>query len=1700
MDRRCSPSAWRPDLRLICQAFESQAERSPGLPAVSFEGSALSFSELNARSNRLAHHLRRLGVGPEVLVGLAVERSLEMVVGVLGVLKAGGAYVALDPGYPAARLRFMLEDAEPPVLLSQARFAASLASYGAAQQVLLDEDWARIAAEPATNPAPIAGPDNLAYLMYTSGSTGQPKGVQVLHRGLTNFAGEAIRVMEVGPGSRVLQLASLSFDASVLEMLLAMLTGSTLHLVPQQALLSGESLERVLREQRITTLAIPPSLLHTVPFRGEPGADYPDLASIVVGGEACPAATANRWGPGRCFLNAYAPTEATIFVTAERCRGGHVEAPTLGATIRGAELLLLGSRMEPVDAGQVGEIYLGGPCLARGYHRRPALTAERFLPHPSSPEPGARLYRTADLARWVEQPDGGRQPSFAGRSDHQVKVRGVRIELGEIEAALGQHPAVHQVAVLARSAAAPGACGAAPGDQRLVAYFVPKAGAEVPPARELRQFLAARLPAAMVPTAYVRLSAMPITPTGKADREALPPPTDPRAALSSAYRPPRTSTEQALAALWCELLGLEQVGIEDSLFELGGHSLSVAQILARVRRDFAIEVPLGSLFESPTVAALGAAVDAARAQGTAAAASAIPRADRSRPLPLTFPQEQVWFLNRLAPDSIAYAFQFTVRWRGNFVPAIYHRALAEIIRRHEVLRTGFVAVAGHPVQQIHPPFRPRVPVVDLSDLAAAAREPAALAAVRRAVGRPFDPARPPLVAWTHLRLAASDHLTVQVEHHYVHDGWSLAVFVAELKALYLAFAAGEPSPLPELAIQFADYAAWQRDLAARGGLDAQLAWWKERLAHPTQLALPADRPRPKQPSHRGEILRVDLPSELYTDLQASSRRQGLTLFVTSLTAFFVLLHRYSGQRDLLLGSGLANRRFKETEALLGMLVNTVVLRADLGGNPRFGDLAAQVRSMVLGAQEHQDLPFERLVEELAPDRDRSRNPLFQVMFSFHDSPVPDLLLPGLSGELFERHNGSAKVDLNVVVKPQREMRLGGGEARGEMTMVWELSLDLFDLSTIERMWGHYRELLRAVVREPQAPIGSLAMLSGPERQALAAWSGRGASPRSLPVPLVPVQEQVARRAAAAPDAVAVSGGGCALSFGELAAAADRVAHRLHGLGVGREAVVAVLAGRTPEMIAALLGVLEAGAAYLPLDPAYPPDRLAFMLADSRAAALLAEPEAYLGFALGGTPVVWLEAEAAEPPPAAGAFPPAPVEEEGLAYVIYTSGSTGRPKGVAVPHRGLANLVAWHGSAYGVTAVDRATQVASPAFDAAVWEVWPYLAAGASLHLPADELRASPPRLLSWLAAEGITLCFLPTPLAEAVLEEGARAGWPAGLALRAMLTGGDRLHRAPARELPFALVNHYGPTESSVVATAETVVAGAPGAPPIGLPIAGLEARVLDRYGNEQPVGVPGELFVAGAGLARGYLGRPGLTAERFLPHAGGSAGGRWYSTGDLVRRRADGALAFLGRLDHQVKVRGFRVELGEIEQVLTAHPAVREAVVTAVEGAMAGGSPSTRLVGYVTLRQPGTTPAALSLYLRQRLPEHMVPAAWSILPALPLTASGKLDREALPAPEAVDEETAYLAPATAAEELLATLFAEVLGVERVGTRDNFFKLGGHSLAATRLLARVYDALGVEVPLAAVFDTPTVEGLAGVVERVLLDEMGLPDEAGELVA
>jgi amino acid adenylation domain-containing protein len=1637
--------------------FAVHVLRAPESDAIVFGAERLTYTELDRRSNRLAHHLIGLGVEPGALVGVCLERSAELIVSLLAVVKAGAAYLPLDPGYPAERLRWMLADSGAKVVISRAMLEGLESGCDA--------------------PLPERGSAlDLAYVMYTSGSTGLPKGVAIPHRGIVRLV-VGTDYLSLGPDDRMLQASTPSFDASTFEIWGALLNGACLVGLPREVTLSPRELAAALRRERITALLLTTALFHQV-VREVPGA-FRTVRQAFLGGEAADPHLLREvlahGAPGR-LVNLYGPTESTVVATAQEVKN----------VPEGAASVPIGRAIANTEAHEVdGELLVGGDGLARGYWNRPDVTAERFVPNPFAgpADAGSRLYRTGDLVAARE--DGAFD--FLGRLDQQVKIRGFRIEPGEIEGALAAHPAVRQACVDVRRDAA--------GEKRLVAWAVAGSAGGIDRA-ELRRFLSERLPAHMVPSAVVLLDTLPLTPNGKLDRAALPDPDRESAGLEE-HVAPRTAMEERLSGLFRELLNVERPGVHDDFFALGGHSLLAGRLISRVRAELGIELPLRDVYEASTVAGLA---ERAALAGRAERPPIAP-ADRGRPIPLSFQQERVWFLNELSPGgNIAYNFQATIRLRGPLDPGVLAATLTEIVRRHEVFRTRFPAVDGSPVQEPLPPFPIRLPVADLSALPAGKAEEEAEALVRLEMRQPFDLLEVPLVRWLLIVHAPEDHTLVQVEHHFVHDGWSFARMLLEIRELYPALAGGRPSPLPEPELQYADFAAWQRSWMQGEVLRRHVDHWVGVLAGaPAYLDLPADRPRPPVQSFRGALVRIAMDPALGHRVRAFARERGATLYTSMLAGFSLLMHRLSGQDDLVVGTAAADRPVAELEPMIGMMVNTLPLRVRFAGSPTFAELAAQAQAVALDAYGWQDVPLERVLEALAPVRDPSRNPLFQVMFSFHDSPVPDLDFCGLHGEVTYRHNGSAKNDLNIIGIPRAEQRVGR-EARPEddvILLMWEYAADLFDEATMLRMVGQYQRLLSAALDEPDRCADELPLLTAEEaRQVLVEWN-------RTEIPLetgLCVHERVARRAEEAPDALAVD----SLTYGELVRRARNLACQLVRLGVEPESRVGVFAERSPEMVTGLLAVLNAGGAYLPIDPAYPPDRIAFVLDDARAPVLLTTSALAGRVPVYGGRVLLLDEDLMEEIPGAGPLPE--VDPGQLAYVIYTSGSTGRPKGVQIEHRSLLNLVEWHQREYSVGPADRATLVASPGFDASVWEIWPYLTAGASLHVPPEEVRSEPGALAEWLVRERITISFLPTPLAEAVLEEpltplaplshrtpaqpgegGTRKPTGRGRpspgggecdgrgdggegSLRFLLTGGDALHRGADDSAPFELVNHYGPTENTVVATATLVARGAR-RPPIGRPISNVRVYVLDPRLQPQPAGVPGELFVGGASLARGYLDRPELTAQRFVPDPF-SAGGRLYRTGDRVRHLPDGSLDFLGRVDLQVKVRGFRIELGEIEAALLEHPEVREAAVVARDEPL-------RLVAYVAADRP--LGDELRELISARVPLYMVPSAFVVLPELPVGAHGKIDRAGLPAPEM--EKEAAVAPRTPLERQLAAIWEELLPGGAVGVHDGFFERGGHSLLATRLLARVSRELGAEVPLGRFLQAPTVAELARRVEE-----------------
>ncbi len=1172
--------------KCIHQLFEEQVERTPDKVAVAFDGQHLTYAQLNARANRLAHHLQALGVRPEVPVAICMARCLEMVVGLLGILKAGGAYVPLDPAHPEERLSFMMQDARAAVLLTRGEVSARVPEHGI-QVVDLESDWDAIAAQSEENPSAGATPANLAYILYTSGSTGQPKGVMVEHRGLCNTIDWLIRTLAPSVADRCLLKTPITFDAAGREFFPTLLTGGTLVIAEPDGHRDSRYLAETIRSEQISIFHCVPSLLQFLVE--EPAFDGSlALRAVMCGGEALPAQLVTRFQrrSKAALYNVYGPTETIIDSTYWLCDAadGRSSIP-IGRPIPNARIYILNGALRPVPLGVAGNMYIGGVSLARGYLNRPDLTAEKFIPDPFSAEPGARLYKTGDLARYL--PDGNIE--FLGRGDHQVKIRGFRIELEEIESTLRRHPAVREAVVLAREDA--------PGEKRLVAYAVAEAGPD-----ELRRFLKDNLPDHMVPAAFVPLDALPLLSNGKIDRRALPAPDRTRPELDKAFVAPRTATEDLVAGIWAQLLDIERVGIHDNFFDLGGHSLLATQAISRMREAFQVEIPLRRLFEVPTVAGLAESIEAARRAGQNLSTPPILPVPRTGDLTLSFAQQRLWFFDQLAPGLPAYNLPAAVRLEGRLNLAALEQSLNEIVKRHESLRTIFREVDGGPAQVIAPSLTIELPVVDLRQLPAREREAEVRRLVTAEAQLPFDLAQGPLVRGTVLRLGEEEHVGLLTMHHIVSDGWSAGILVREMATLYVAFCAGGSSPLPSLPIQYADFAHWQRQWLQGDVLETQIAYWKERLAGaPTFIDLPTDHPRPVLQNFRGAHQSLVLSGHLQEGLKALSRQEGTTQFMTLLAAFKVLLWRYTSQDDLIVGTPIANRNRLETEGLIGFFVNALVLRTDLSGNPSFRDLLRQVREVCLGAYAHQDLPFDRLVEELHVKRELNRNPLFQVMFALHDVSLRAVELAGLTMSPVEGDSETAHFDLTLQIV----------DSGHELTALLVYDTDLFEADTIARMLGNFQTLLDAIVADPERRLSDLPLLTAIERQQLLVeWNGAKTDhPRDVCVHRL-FEAQVERT----PDAVAVVFEAERLTYAELNRRANRLAHRLRALGVGRDVPVAICLERSLEMVIGLLGILKAGGAYMPLDPAYPQERLAFMLKDAAAPILLTREKLAAGWA------------------------------------------------------------------------------------------------------------------------------------------------------------------------------------------------------------------------------------------------------------------------------------------------------------------------------------------------------------------------------------------------------------------------------------------------------------------------------------------------------
>ncbi|HEX5081472.1 MAG TPA: amino acid adenylation domain-containing protein, partial [Blastocatellia bacterium] len=1669
----------------VHQLFERQVSNTPSQPAVISETEQLTYAELNARSNQLAHHLMALGVGPETCVGVCLERSPLMLVGLFGALKAGGAYVPLDPRYPAERLSFMLADSQVKVLITQRTLAENLPT-ASIPTVLLDDDWAAIAGRCASDPPCQTGPDNIAYVIYTSGSTGTPKGVAVRQAGLVNYVTMMIESLGLGPGHRFLQFASLSFDASAVQIYPTLLSGATLvtHRAPGE--IPNLDLLRYCEMKGVTVIDLPAG--HWSQWIDELATRrlllQDQFQIFMTGGDRTSPERLRQWAElaqdNALFVSSYGPTEATIgatifTTTRDEVLSNRVERITMGRPLGNTRIYVLDTRWwSETPIGVPGELFIGGAGVARNYYNAPELTAEKFIPDPFSSLAGDRLYRTGDLARFLP----GGELEFLGRIDQQVKIRGLRVEPGEVEAALNAHPAVRQGVVLALADEN--------GEKRLTAYLM----INTEPAltvNSLRQFLKGYLPEHSIPTSFIVLDSMPLSLNGKVDRKRLSDVTQTSLGSMNDHAPPRTPLEESLAAIWRDVLKTQKLGVHDSFFALGGHSLIATQLVSRIRDVFRAEISLQDLFLHPTVAELGAKLQKALQDGGKCELPPLKREPRGDFTPLSYAQERLWFIERMEGGTPIFNLIGVIDLTGELHVAALEGSLNEVIRRHESLRSRFDEVDGVPAQIVMDERPIKLEMVDLADTPREERESVRRGFAQAEAAQPFDLTHEPLLRAKLLRFEADHHALILTIHHIISDGWSMGVLIRETVFSYRALVEGSAAAPVALPIQYADYALWQRRWLAGGVLEKELDYWREQLAGaPPVLELPADFPRPPQQTYQGAQQIVELGPELQRDLKKLSQQEGVTLFMVLLAAFKALIFRYTGQTDVVIGTPVAGRQHTETEALIGFFLNMLVLRTDLSGAPKFSALLRRVREVCLGAYTHQDAPFERLIEELRPKRDRRRSPLVQVVFNMLNLSEERIQLPRLMVEGVTTADQWSRFDLTLYA----------GERNGTLFLNAVYNRDLYAAETITRLLGHYVNLLRSVTKHTEQSIDALQFFSPEEVEEIK----RGNRVR----PQTPFQEfsreeveqSVAERfekqARLFQQKVALRSKRGHLTYHDLSLAAARVARDLERRGLGQRENVALFFNHDIEMIAAMIGALKAGKTYAPLDPIHPPQRLVNILADADCACVLTDKknrdrvEAIAESfrqrhdrALQVLEVQSHESEDGEPlVEAARAYP------DSLAYLLYTSGSTGRPKGVMQNHRNLLNHIRGYTNSLRIAPDDNLLLLASYAFDASVMDIYGALLNGATLSIY-DLKNEGFDGMAGFIRDQKVTIFHsTPTVFRQFIARLADDELLPS---IRLVVLGGEAAHQedfaAFRRHFPDGclMVNGLGPTESTLALQCfldhrsdlgrRTI--------PVGYAVADTEALLLNESGEEAGLYAVGEIAIKSSHLALGYWKQPDLTAASFRP-AADDPHKRIYLTGDLGRRLRDHRIDFCGRKDSQIKIRGQRIEVSEIEAHLSVLPEAQAAAVTAQLDAE--GAP--HLVGYV-VGKPGVEIQATKLReaLRRSLSEFMIPEVFVVMEDLPLTQTGKVNRNALPPVELGQRVYAHplSAPRTPIEEMIAEIWRLVLPNRQIGVNEDFFAIGGHSLLAVQLISRIRESFGVEIELREIFERPTIALLA---ERV----------------
>lgn len=1659
--------------------FERQVERTPDAEALVWENERLSYDQLNQRANRLAHFLRSEGVGKASFVGVCMPRSTDLVVSMLAILKAGAAYVPLDPAYPADRVAYMLEDTCAPIVLTHSSLLATLPDShegGSFKKVAVDTLGSALAAFDGHNPEVDIDASQLGYIIYTSGSTGKPKGVMISHANATAMVHWAHTVYSPRDLEAVLFATSICFDLSVYEIFVTLAIGGKI-IVAENVL----ALPHIPARNEVRLVNTVPSAIASLQRAGQ----IPDGVRIInLAGEALPASLVDALYSSTKVdrvYDLYGPSEDTTYST-YTLRLPNKPA-TIGRPITNTKGYVLNPHGQWVPPGIAGELYLAGTGVTQGYLNKPDMTAEKFLSNPFSTDPlYARMYRTGDLVRHM----GNGNLEYLGRIDHQVKVRGFRIELGEIQSVIVSVAGVRDALVMTREERA--------GDKVLVAYVATQRerDALVP---DIRARIRERLPEYMMPSAFVLLASFPLTPNGKIDRSALPAP-----ALdelhAGEYVAPRNDSEARMARIWATLLGLEKVGVKSNFFELGGHSLLATQIVARIRDEFGVEVPVKALFTTPTIEDLCHVIESGE-KVNALTPPPVKRVPRDGELPLSFAQQRLWFLNQLETGdsefniSTSYNMPAAIRMKGTLNVKALRKAFQLLVERHESLRTSFLIDDGMATQVIREPHEWFMDVRDISNLDHEEREAEIIRLAIDEATRSFDLVMGPINKARRIRLMrtrllrtdANEHVLLLTMHHIISDGWSLNVLIRDVGELYDAVVEGRPSQLPALDIQYADYARWQRDWMAGPVYDHQVDYWKQHLAGVPVLELPTDRPRPALMTFNGDYEPVRISAELTQQLNTLAHSQGATLFMTLLAGFYTVLFRYSGQDDICVGTPVANRVRPEFENLIGCFVNSLALRAQLGGDMRFVDLLMQVQDLTLNGYAHQDLPFEKLVDAMGVARDRSHSPLFQVMFTLQNaSNRQSLSLPGLGVEMMSSVVKTAKFDLTLNLTET---------ADGLEGMV-EFNTDLFNRDTVHRLVNHFEMLLASAVEHPQQTLADLPMLTEAEvTHQLKEWNHQGGDFAWNDTLHQRFEAQVQR----SPERIALSWEGQQLTYAELNARANRLAHLLREKGVKADTLVGVSLDRCLDMLVAILGVLKAGGAYVPVDPFNPEERIRFILEDA-AVQLLVTHEAVLDKVPAGRYERLVLEQLAESLATQPDHDPVSVSgPDNRAYVIYTSGTTGKPKGVLIPHSNVIRLFSATDPWFGFTQNDVWTLFHSFAFDFTVWEIWGALHFGGKLVVVPQQIAKSPEEFYALMCKEGVTvLNQTPSAFTQLIRVDERLCSEQSALAeqlnLRYVVFGGEALD-FPALQSWInrrgldqpQLINMYGITETTVHVTYHRITHDdmEQRSSLIGRPIPDLDVFVLDQNRHLVPVGVPGEMYVGGQGLAHGYLNRSDLTAERFVDNPFGtliprSAGiyKQLYKTGDLARFLPDGTLEYLGRIDDQVKIRGYRIELGEIVATINQYPGVSESVVL-VREEVAGDK---RLVAWLVAASDFDT-QALRATLRKLLPEYMVPSAYVVLEAMPLNHNGKINKRALPSPEGASASShEYVAPRNDTEEILVDIWKDVLKAETIGVKDNFFDVGGHSLLATQVISRVRERFNVEIALSALFEEPTIENLA----------------------